>query len=39
MEFKDNSSFSKVYNSKVIWTQGNSDGAFSELCWHDQIKQ
>ena len=28
MEFKDNSSFPEVRNSKVIWTQGNSDGAF-----------
>ena len=34
MEFKDNSSFSKVYDSMVICTEGNSDGAFRDvLTW------
>ena len=39
MEFKDNSSLPKVYNSKVLWTQGNSDGAFRAVLTIGQVKQ
>ena len=31
VDFKDNSSFPEVYNSKVILSQGNCNGAFRAL--------